>query len=125
MSTDLGSSGHTSPIIRPLLELLFPSAPPDALGLYEWYIRKLAHLTEYGVLGMLATRIFRGSLWTLWPLLIVLLVATTDEWHQSFLGSRTGSAYDVLIDTVGGGIGVLCVWLISRRHSTHRERAPE
>jgi VanZ family protein len=120
MSTDMGSSEHTSRIIRPILEFLFPSSPPETLDLYQWYIRKLAHFTEYGILGLLATRLFRGSWWILWPVLLVTFVAAMDEWHQSFVGSRTSSPVDVMLDASGGLAAVLAVWLFT---SIRRRRA--
>jgi hypothetical protein len=42
-------------------------------------------------------------------LLLVLAVASLDEWHQSTIPSRTGTPVDVLIDLTGGTIAQL--WL--------------
>jgi len=76
-------------------------------------IRKLAHLTEYGILGALwfraARRDERG--WTLrWSVIAVLIaigVASADEFHQWFVPSRTASPLDVVIDTCGAVIAQL------------------
>jgi VanZ family protein len=99
-------------------------------------IRKCAHLTEYAVLALLLWRAFRkpvrrdprvpaeteprqgkGS-WN-WSearlaVLIVMLYAATDEFHQSFVPSRDAAVRDVLIDTVGGLIGILLLWALGR-----------
>src|SRR5687767_14619149 len=61
LSSGQASMSQTSRIIRPILEFLFPTASEQTLLLYHGLIRKLAHLTEYAVLGLLATRAFRGS----------------------------------------------------------------
>ena len=47
------------------------------------------------------------------------IVASCDEYHQSFIPSRTGSPYDVLLDTCGASALCLLVWLLcwSRRLS--------
>ena len=85
-------------------------------------VRKLAHLTEYGVLGSLAARAFVTSsleflrrYWFLAALVLIIFQAATDEFHQSFLASRTGSAYDFLIDIVGGLLALLLFAYIRRR----------
>jgi VanZ family protein len=116
-----GSMSNTSLIVRPLLEFLFPSATTDTLLIYHGYIRKLAHFTEYGVLGILAARAFAAAFglrrWTvlLLALLLVLIVASLDEFRQSFEPSRTASPFDVLIDLSGGVIAVIGWSLASRR----------
>lgn len=122
MSSDLGSSAHTSRIIRPILEFLFPNSPAETLDLYQWFIRKLAHFTEYGVLAILATRMFRfgrvalsARHWVIASILFVFISASFDEWHQTFVASRTPSPYDVMLDTAGGAFAVLLVWLITQR----------
>ena len=41
-----------------------------------------------------------------------MLYAASDEFHQSFVPTRTPLVSDVLIDTAGGAIGLLALWLI-------------
>ncbi len=118
LSSSQGSLNQTSRIIRPLLEFLFPAAPPETLLLYHGLIRKLAHLTEYGVLGALACRAFAASKFRryafVFAALLVLIVAVVDETNQSFNPLRTGSPIDVLIDATGGLLAVLFCYLIMR-----------
>ena len=91
----------------------FSSIPSLSSGLGTWdlVLRKLAHLTEYAILGVLLARALAR------PHLAILaggLYAVSDEIHQSFVRGRHGVWYDVLIDTAGVTIGVL-VWKRSRR----------
>ncbi|MBV9128416.1 MAG: VanZ family protein, partial [Verrucomicrobia bacterium] len=53
--------------------------------------------------------------WRWWPALATLmaagLCATIDEWHQTFVPSRTGSARDVAIDVAGATLALLLLRL--------------
>ncbi|MDI1240546.1 MAG: VanZ family protein [bacterium] len=115
LGSGLGAMNETSRFIRPLLEFLFPSTPPEILRLYHGYIRKLAHVTEYAILAILARRAFaevRAP--SLMAIGVVLLVAAADELNQSFDPRRTGTPVDVLIDLAGGIIGLAIWWIVSR-----------
>ena len=111
---------RTSIIIRPILEFLFPSADELTLQLYHGFIRKLAHFTEYGVLAFLALRSFSGSnARYLAALALVAMIASIDEFNQSFEVSRTSSIWDVLLD-VAGGLFVIAICYLRRRRSVER-----
>jgi len=123
LSTSQASMSNTSRFIRPLLEFIFPGASEETLIIYHGYIRKLAHLTEYAILAFWAFWAFSNSnlknlrrFWFVFALLLVLLVASIDETNQSYLTSRTGSIYDVMLDAAGGllMIIVLSVWRVLR-----------
>ena len=108
-SSDSFSAGNTSRIIGPLIRWLFPDASPDTLLTVHIITRKLAHFTEYAILGFLAARAFRtserptiNSRWFLISLTLIVVYALADEYHQSFVPTRTGTIYDSLIDIVGG-----------------------
>lgn len=112
---------QTSRIIGPLLHLLFPAASEETIQLYHAYIRKAAHVTEYAILAILAFRTLRVSRVShrsayryLLPAGLVILIASVDEFNQSFEPSRTSSPYDVLLDIAGGMIGLTLVWLFLR-----------
>jgi len=82
------------------------------LGTWDLVLRKLAHVTEYAVLGLLLLR----ALGREWPALVVGVVyASTDEIHQHFVAGRHGAAYDVAIDAVGVLIGVYVLPRAARR----------
>ena len=117
-SSTVGATNNTSRIIRPLLEWLFSSADAATIDIYHGYIRKLAHFTEYGVLGFLAARAFWYSsqkvlrrFWFVWAFLFVAFVASVDEYNQSFNALRTGSVYDALIDVAGGLFAVALFYI--------------
>jgi VanZ family protein len=91
----------------------FSSIPSLSSGLGTWdlILRKVAHLSEYAVLGALLVRAIQR------PAVAILvggLYAVTDEFHQHFVRGRHAAWYDVLIDTVGVTIGVLA-WSGLRR----------
>ena len=108
-STAEFSAGNTSRIIGPLLKWLFPDISEEQLALAHFITRKVAHFAEYAVLGWLAARAFAtstrpalSSRWFLISLLLVVSYSLSDEYHQSFVPSRTGSIYDSFIDMSGG-----------------------
>ncbi|HEV3306152.1 MAG TPA: VanZ family protein [Candidatus Sulfotelmatobacter sp.] len=111
-SSALLSATNTSRILYPLLHWLFGL---DWAHFQQWhfYIRKGGHVVGYGILSILAYRAWRETfpalgnpLWTLrWASIAVLMtafVASLDEWHQSFIPSRTGTPRDVALDTCAG-----------------------
>ena len=92
----------------------FSSVPSLGTGLGTWdlVLRKLAHLSEYAVLGALLQRaLSRSGL----AVLIGALYATSDEIHQHFVRGRHAAWYDVVIDTVGVTIGVIAWNRLRRR----------
>ncbi|MGD0884592.1 MAG: VanZ family protein [Thermodesulfovibrionales bacterium] len=109
MSTETFSAENTSLIIGPVLLFLVPGISSQDQNMIHGLIRKSAHVTEYFVLGLLLFRAFRGGSkesrtlrWSLSSVLVVLLYAASDEFHQSFVPTRTASLIDVGIDTMGG-----------------------
>jgi VanZ family protein len=86
----------------------FSSMPSLGTGLGTWdlVLRKVAHVSEYALLGLLLARAVRR------PGVAIVLAAgyaVTDEVHQTFVQGRHGAPLDVAIDTVGALVGVL-VW---------------
>ena len=84
----------------------FSAVPSLSSGLGGWdlLLRKLAHLTEYAILGALLVRATRSP-WL--ALVLAALYATSDEIHQRFVEGRHGAPLDVAIDTVGALAGIL------------------
>lgn len=89
--------------------------------LTEWLtdnrIRRLAHLTEYGALGLVASlgawkKWDRGC--KKWVLVLGVLVASLDETIQFFAGGRTATWHDVVVDSIGVCVGILAATLIRR-----------
>jgi VanZ family protein len=46
--------------------------------------------------------------------------AVLDEYHQSFVASRTGSAGDVLIDAAGAIVGAVGYWWAAASNAAKR-----
>ncbi len=83
-----------------------PSLASPFEPVYDFILRKLAHVTIYAVLTTLLFRAFRLHMaratyaWLL-AMLVAGLYACSDEWHQTFVPGREGSLRDVGIDTLG------------------------
>ena len=124
-SSDSFSAENTSRIIGPLVLWLHPNTSPETLAWIHFIVRKIAHFTEYAILAYLAARAFRTSLkpalanrWFLAAFAVVVIYALIDEYHQTFVPSRTASLHDSLIDMTGG----LVMLLILSRYYKNRSR---
>lgn len=117
------ASTNTSRILYPLLHFLFGM---DWAHFQHWhhYIRKTGHVVGYAILSILLFRAWRASwnsidrkAWSWrWASVAVLgtaFVASLDEWHQSYLPSRTGRWQDVVLDT-SAGIAAQVIIFLSR-----------
>jgi len=128
-STDVFSSSHTSPVFFSLLHWLFPSASPEALEHMHFFIRKSAHFSEYFVFSVILLRSLRGEergwrlRWAIWAVTIAAGYSALDEFHQSFVPSRTASPWDSLLDTTGAAAAqvVLGLWAFIRRWFVNRD----
>ncbi|HEV8430808.1 MAG TPA: VanZ family protein [Pyrinomonadaceae bacterium] len=116
------SASNTSRIIGPLVLWLFPNTSMETLATIHFITRKIAHFTEYAILGFLAARAFRTSprpginqRWFLICATLVIVYALMDEYHQSFVPSRTASVFDSFIDMAGGLTALTVVRKRSRR----------
>lgn len=125
-SSSQGSAGNTSRFIRPLLEFLFPQAGDETLQFYHFLIRKVAHLTAYGVGAVAAFRAYSRSSRDfvkgypyICTIITIGIVATLDELNQGFNVLRTGSPYDILLDLTGCLL-VLGVIFLYRSFALHR-----
>ena len=77
-------------------------------------VRKLAHLTEFTILGSLLYTILRRYITygtVIKTIGLGMLIASLDEFIQLFSPGRSSQISDVLIDTVGIIIGILLVKL--------------
>jgi VanZ family protein len=110
------SASNTSSFIGPLIEWLFPRASAETVLFVHFVVRKLAHFLEYAILGLLAARAFSGSpkqtvrsRWFVISVGLIVAYALLDEYHQSFVPSRTASIFDSFIDMAGGIVALLVV----------------
>jgi VanZ family protein len=123
-STTYLSANNTSKILYPVLHFVF-GVNHARFEIWHFYIRKSGHVVGYAMLSILFFRAWKETLpisgnpkWTMrWATIAVLgtaVVASLDEWHQSFLPSRTGIWQDAVLDTVAGIAAQLLLILILR-----------
>jgi VanZ family protein len=124
------ASQQSSLLLLWVLQRLVGSVEPQIFQAIHVAIRKAAHLLEYAILSSLwfrAGRAGTGSAWRpQWGLLalgVALLTSVTDEAHQSFVASRTGSGADVVLDMIGAVTAQALLWMRTRRKKVHREDA--
>jgi VanZ family protein len=128
-STHYFSAEQTGRVILPILRRIFPSASIHTLRLMHFGIRKLAHITEFGVFSVTIYHGIRGPRsgwklnWAIITLLIAAAYAGLDEWHQSFVPLREPSLRDVLIDTTGALLAQVLVWAYAKLHINPRDTA--
>ena len=129
-SSALLSAHYTSRILYPLLHFLF-GLDWERFHYWHFYIRKTGHVIGYAILSVLLFRAWRATLpamdnskWTLrWATIALLgtaLVASLDEWHQSFLPSRTGRWQDVVLDASAGLAAQILIFLWWKSRGKHR-----
>lgn len=125
-STDTMSADNTSRIIGPLLRWLFPLITPAQLATAHFTVRKLAHLTEYAILALLAAHAFLLSSrawlryhWFAASFAVAAFYALLDEYHQAFVSTRTGTITDSFIDMSGA---LFALALVSWWRSSPRRR---
>jgi len=126
-STNLGSSEHTQRILYPILHYLF-GIGPQRFAVLHIVLRKTGHFVGYATLSVLLFRSWRGTFprlstrWCLqWATLgfaCTALVAALDEFHQSFLPSRTGNVRDVVLDSTAALIAQIVIFVVLRRRDT-------
>ncbi len=110
--------------------------------IWDYPIRKLAHMTEYGILAMflfwtlgyykywqknvivetgrgLNNQLLRNRK-VIFAWLVTVIYAMTDEFHQLFVPDRAGKVSDVLIDSVGATLALLFIhvvlWMVRKRN---------
>ena len=136
-STNTFSAENTSGWLRPVFERIFGQVSDHTWGILHHVARKSGHVTGYGLVCLAYLRAWLLILgrktgvgiwsWRLWS--SVLAVAATfcvgglDEWHQTFIPSRTGMFSDVLIDTAGAIFVCLLVWVIFWNGLWNRSKA--
>lgn len=98
----------------------FPTAKASGIHWEDFFVKKLAHLIEYAVFAVLSFRaLVRSGIdrrrSAKYAVLAVFIYGATDETHQGFVPGREPHLRDVLIDTIGGTIGIIAMWNILPR----------
>jgi VanZ family protein len=116
----LGADRTTGPL-RWIFQAIFGPVSDARWAMIHHLIRKSGHFFGYGLLGLAWLRAW----WMTLPrsryfedaflaLLGTALVASCDEWHQTFLPNRTGTPWDVLLDCCGVVTLLLLVFVYLR-----------
>lgn len=119
------SGGLSDRVALHICEAMSIEISPNGFELLTFIIRKVAHFTEYAVLGLLYMSVI-----VVWDKIVryrlvistslCMVYAMTDEFHQSFTAGRSPAVNDVIIDTVGGLFGgavCLLIWYIIWRRT--------
>lgn len=111
------SHGLSYDIVLHILKWL--SIDPDetitAMNLCDFVVRKIAHFTEYTVLGIGLCGLMRVLVKRYWGFAAIVLgavLASLDEFHQLFIPGRSAMVSDVVIDTCGVVVGSIIFTLI-------------
>jgi len=133
-STDVMSGGHTVHMVERVLLWAGVHLSSPHLQALNLVLRKCGHMVGYGLLCFCWLLLLRGSYWLQheykrslqgsihvrrmwwrmeWAWLaggLTFLVASADELHQMSIPSRSGSWWDVALDTSAGCIALALVW---------------
>ena len=123
-STDWFSAEHTSRFLYPILHFLL-NISPRAFAVFHHYLRKTGHFVGYFALSALLFRAWKDTLhpakvkawarrWAGSAFLMSVLVASLDEWHQTFIPSRTGRVADAVLDSTAALIAQIVIFLFFR-----------
>lgn len=134
-STPAMGANNTSRWLLPIWVHLFGPISPERWEVVHHYIRKTGHFVGYG--GGVSLSFFYGWRYSL-PLQLrslnaarmrssllavfcTLVVASADEYHQSFLPNRTSSVFDVGIDVCGAIVAQVILLSLLRLFARSRE----
>jgi VanZ family protein len=129
-STDFFSSQNTGSMLYSLLTRLFGNIDFYNLLVFHHYLRKTGHVVGYGMLSLLLLRGWRATFGqtaallgrtTLLSWLGTAFVASMDEWHQSYIPSRTGTWRDAVLDSTAGLVFLLAAYFWLRRSLVAKE----
>jgi VanZ family protein len=126
-SQEFMGADFTSGPLRLLFQAIFGHVSDASWELLHHYIRKCGHFFFYGFMGLAWLRAWWLTLPrsrfipdALLALLGTALVASCDEWHQSFLPNRTGTPWDVLLDCTGAIVLQVIVYIFMRTFKPKR-----
>lgn len=134
-STASLSSENTGRFLYPIFHFLFGLDPVRFIT-WHFLIRKTGHVVGYAILSLLLFRAWRATIvvkndprwslaWARAALGMTALVASLDEWHQTFLPSRTGTIHDVVLDTAAGLGAQILLYLWFRGNKTGAPETPQ
>lgn len=97
------------------IQRLEKSEKEKVLNKVEHYVRKLAHFSLYFVVGIISMCLMftykKSNIEKIgFTMLIGVLYAMSDEFHQMFIPERTASIVDVGIDSCGVFVGAVVTY---------------
>jgi VanZ family protein len=103
-----------------------PASMLPNFGPLDFWVKKGGHATGYAMLGLayfyaLPPGLSRGYRW-LMAILMAVLFALSDEFHQSFIAGRTSTLRDVLIDGSGATLATTISALFHSSNSRSNSR---
>lgn len=148
------SAARTGSFIDPILHRMLPIFSYPQIEHIHEIGRKVGHFIGYGLMSYFFFRAFRGSYhvyhgtenilrtriaragralfecfwqwrWAALAMVGTALVATADEVHQMTDRTRTGSWWDVLLDSVGALFFQLMIVVAIRARTRQRQQVPE
>ena len=115
-SSDLSNSLIKNTIVRIVKIFNKDVNEEDLINKMSTPVRKLAHFTEYTILGILLFLTLKqygiNNKWI--AILGCMIYASTDEIHQLFIDGRGGNIIDVFIDTLGSSFGVFITIMFNK-----------
>jgi VanZ family protein len=129
-STNWLSASNTSHFLFPIFHF-FTGVSPKQFEVWNEYFRKVGHFVGYFTLSWLLFGAWRVTLpqkgdphwswhWARVAFFMSALVASLDEWHQTYLPARTGRVEDVMLDTSAVITAQLVIWLILQTRNLRR-----
>jgi len=110
------SKGVTKLIIQ-FVSIIYPlNIEVDATQLwvdrFNHTVRKIGHITEYLILGILVTNAFKksgikGYKLLIYSFILCFVYAVSDELHQYFVPGRGPGLNDVILDSFGAALGII------------------
>ena len=105
------------PVLAAMALIFWLSAQPALPAVPGGFTDKEAHALVYGALAGLWYRASARGRWrgvTLARGVVAVVAATaygvSDEWHQTFVATRTADAADVLADAIGAATAATTIW---------------
>lgn len=116
LQTGTSSGSLSETVTRFLMQFVNEAGFSINFDTFHHYVRKLAHFTEYFILGAWITMAANVYPLTkrkrLQPFPFLIAVPVIDETIQHFVPGRYGCISDVLIDISGFLTGMLCLYII-------------
>lgn len=123
------SSETSGGVVLFICSILNYSPSQIMLDIMTTCVRKAAHMTEFGILGILVFNTLHcgfGSFRGIYPLAFAVasLYAATDETHQLFINGRSGKFTDWIIDSTGIILWLFILWAVIKIISSKKHGKP-